>query len=244
MYDLAESPANQNQFFTQARALASESAARIVINEWYRISEVFCLSIAEFAGTLAAVTRQEAGDDRIRLEQAILVPMAIAAGEFGFGVHGVDGIHYNMFARLGRPLGIAPEDIRSCEPELQETRDLVHTIREAFRDHLGAAACIHVVEGSAFQIVVAFESFFVELEQSGEIILTDHDREYITLHLGIEKEHDAMATAMLDQLIRGQAATLQLRDKTRRIAEDFGRFWDALARRCAKAAKLQHVLSS
>lgn len=226
------SGAYRNRFFDNAstRRVDRQQLATIV-REWYPVTQAFCLGLLRYNALLSDLI-ETAPDvvSRTRIERACLVPVEIAAEEFGMGKHGVDGIHYQMFARLGEPLGISVGELQSHpRGTLPATRSLVDEIRSAFSSMLAGAACVRVVEGTAYNIVEAMDHMFGSATtDDGHRLFDERQMQYISLHLVIEKVHDEMSGSFIEDLVESDEDAEEFQDALVRIAGRFHRFWKAM----------------
>lgn len=224
--------AYNNSLFRIAAEDPSAINLRTIVQEWYPVTQAFCLGLIGYNALFAREVAFSEGGRRQALEEAFLVPLSIGAEEFGNGKFGSDGIHYRMFARLGEPLRIDLSELRARPyGSLPETRDLVKGIREAFSDLRKGAACIRVVEGTAYSIVEAMNYLFGSAKQEdGSPLFSRFQMEYITLHLEIEKEHDCIAGEFIGALCDTDEEKERVRTGIQEMCGLFGDFWEALAR--------------
>lgn len=223
--------AYQNRFFRRAGdAVAAEKICTLVRN-WFPITQAFCQGLTVYCAQLVEAIRRTDRERRCRLEAALLTPLAILAEEFGLGRHGVDGIHYRMFARLGEPLNMTLDALRNDGANrLAETRILVTGIEAAMQDVFAGAACIRVVEATAYNIVESFDKIFRFREgDDGSFLYSDHQLEYITLHLVLEKEHDSMSADFICTLRETDDDENRISAGIEHMCGLFGNYWEAMA---------------
>lgn len=242
MPEIGSTKAYNNTLFRLAGVRAGEADLARIVREWYPVTQAFCLGLMAYNSVLAAFLLRSRGAQREALEEAILVPIAIGAEEFGLGRSGAAGIHYRMFARLGEPLGISLDDLRMHSlGSLKATRRLAEGITESLNDPFLGAGCLRVVEATAYKIVEAMDYLFrAKKRPDGELLFSEYQLEYITLHLEIEKEHDALTTHFLESLCanEGERRTVEIGMTT--ICDLFGDFWEALAAYVFPAAAEMH----
>lgn len=222
-----------NNFFESARRAPAGADLAPLVREWYPVTEAFCLGLIDYTSVFAQAVRASSGIERDALEAAFLVPLSIGAEEFGLGKFGVHGIHYRMFARLGKPLGIELDALRRDDLDhLDETRSLVRTIRDSFESLLGGAACVRVVESTAYNIVEAMDHLCRAAKTlDGHPLYSEQDVEYVTLHLELEKEHDCLTEGFADACCRTEADREEVAERTADLCQAFGSYWDGLAAR-------------
>jgi len=222
--------AHHNRFFRKAGDIADAHQLRFVAMEWFPVTEAFCTGLLGYLGTLHSELRTSA-KRRTALEVAALTPIAIASEEFSGGRGGLGGMHYRMFARLGERLGLDIERLRRNPDErMPQTRALVHGIEESMQNVYLGAGCIRVVEGTAYDIVEAFDRAFRPEGANGrEITFTDYEREYITLHLVLEKEHDTMSDDFVEALCDTDEQRARVCEGIERMSRLFGDYWEAMA---------------
>jgi hypothetical protein len=227
MIDITGTRAYKNQFFTLAQRSPVLADLRAVICEWYPVTQAFCLNLQKYNALFAQEVLSSSGQRRKLLEEAMLTPIRIAAEEFGLGESGVGGIHYRMFARLAEPSGI---DIDYLENHplghLTQTADLVSGICKSFEDLYLGAACLRVVEGTAYEIVRAMQFIFAP---GCNRSYSDFQLEYITLHLVIEKEHDSISSDFLALLSENESEARKIECGIEKMCGLFGNFWESLS---------------
>lgn len=234
MNALKSTQAYKNSFFIHAEEHKEQAELRVLLHEWYPVTQAFCLSLPGYSGLFAnAISNASSLPEKTALEQAFLVVQEITAGEFGMGKRGVDGIHYRMFARLGEPLGITLDELQTHpDGQLPETQALVRGIRRSLGDLYHGAGCIRVVEGTAFNIVEAMDHLFKDrTREDGSPLFTEHQYEYITLHLWLEKEHDEITEDFMDKVVWNKATARRMEEGLTEMATLFGEYWEALSRR-------------
>lgn len=218
-----------NRFFDMAKR-ATPTNLELLVREWFPVTQAFCLGLWRYCALIAGQIDASEGDRRTTLERAMLTPAAIAAEEFGSGRHGLSGIHYRMFSRLGEPFGISLEELRNNEPQIEATKDLVAGINQSFNDLYLGAGCIRTVEASAYSIVEAMNYVFTRSDYAGiSDKLTSYELEYITLHLVIEKEHDDMTKDFIGFLAQEDEAIALINTSINNMDRLFGDFWDKLS---------------
>lgn len=231
MVDIKRSRAYSNSFFEKSKHGADRESVALFIQNWFPVTQEFCLALLGYTGCFAGEILRSSGSRRDALERAMLVPLAIGAGEFGIGRHDVNGIHYRMFARLGEPLGLTLEDLRRHpRGTIPETGRLVDGIEKALTDLYLGAGCLRVVEGTAYNIVDAMNRLFHPMKRSGgKPLYTEHQLEYITLHLELEKGHDSMANDFVEVLCDTLGHRARVNDGIKQMSELFGAYWEAMA---------------
>ncbi|MDT5061147.1 MAG: hypothetical protein QOH63_1606 [Acidobacteriota bacterium] len=232
MFELEGTKAYSNSFFEKSKSKNNYTRIDLVVREWFPITQAFCLSLPSYVALITKEIQENEGERRDALEQASLVPIAIGAGEFGFGTRGLNSIHYRMFARLGEPLGLNLNDLRQTpRGTLVETGLLVDAINETLSDLYFGAGCIRVVEGIAYNIVDAMNHLFRPMMRSNsEPLFTEHQLEYITLHLRLERDHDYMAGTFIETLGDTPEHQASIAAGVEKISHLFGNYWEALAR--------------
>jgi hypothetical protein len=224
------SQAYSNCFFEAAAVQFTPQDLRTFVREWYPVTQAFCLGLPGYTAVFAHAVLEATGERRSRLEEAIRVPAQICAEELGLEGKDAEGIHYRMFARLGDPLGLELEDLRlESDGTIKETRALVSGIRECLQDLYLGAGCIRVVEATAYNIVQAMDRVFRPLCQaSGDSLYADYQLEYISLHLVIEKEHDAMTQDFL-AFAETDEERARIHEGAQRMSILLGDYWEKLA---------------
>jgi hypothetical protein len=240
MIDVRQTAAYRNQFFERASEGTDVEGLRELCLEWYPITQAFCVALPGYVGVFASEAARAEGAARDALEEAFLAPLAIAAGEFGMGLHGTDGIHYRMFARLAGPLGIPLSELRQRpRGTLPQTARLVDAIRDSLTDLYRGAGCIRVVEGTAYNIVEAMDRLFrPHVGLDSRPAFSEHEMEYITLHLELEKEHDCMAADFVDVLCDDPEQAERVDAAIVELANLFSEYWEAVAERVYSPAAL------
>lgn len=232
MTDILATRACRNEFLDSAGPSISERGLRRIVEEWFPVTFAFCTGVVRYAGLLSDRVYHGDPEARDQSEAALLMPLEVATAEFGFGQYGPLGIHYRMFARLGEPLGLGMEDLlANRRGHLPETANLVDTIRGSFDSFVPGAACLRVVEGSAFTIVDMMDRVFThQAAVDGGPRFSDYQLEYIKLHIVLEKEHDIQSENFYSELVNSSQDGAELDREVVRISESFGKYWDALAR--------------
>ena len=228
MIDIKPTGAFNNSFFRACRNMPERGVLSRLLPEWYAVTQAFCMGMQTYnALFVSEVLHCDEGPRRDALESAMLVSIAIGAGEFGMGRHGLDGIHYRMFARLGEPLGITLGDLRSHPVgTLPNTKRLVEGIRVALSDIYLGAGCVRVVEATAYQIVEAMDSLF---RASREPHFGGDHLQYISLHLELEKEHDSLADSFVALLGDTPERTVRIADGIQMLCGLFTDYWESVA---------------
>lgn len=232
MTDILATRACRNGFLGSAGPSIDVDGLRRIVEEWFPVTFAFCTGVVRYAGLLSDRVYYGSQEARDQSEVALLMPLQVAAAEFGFGQHGSLGIHYRMFARLGEPLGLGMEDLlANRRGRLPETANLVDTIRSSFDSFVPGAACLRVVEGSAFTIVDMMDRVFAHQSTAdGTPLFSDRQLEYIKLHIVLEKEHDIQSESFCSDLVKSSQDGPELDREVVRISDAFGKYWDALAR--------------
>ena len=217
-------------FFQRSRRGDRVTSLEPLIREWFPVTRAFCLAVQRYTGVLAEECWKESGRRRDELENALLEAVSISAGELGCGIHGIRGIHYHMFARLGERLGISLDELEKRPTgDLPETRSLIADIREAMQDPYKGAGCLRVVEGTAFNIVEAMDFLFRQgHDETGKPLFQAGEREYIDLHLELEKEHDEMTSKFVRLLSNTTERAQTIEASVETIGLRFAEFWRAL----------------
>ncbi len=231
MVDLFQSKAYTNSFFEKSKNYGKHLRIDVIVKEWFPVTQAFCLALPSYTGLLTKQILASEGERRNILEEATLISLAIGSGEFSFGTHGLDGIHYRMFARLGEVLGLSLDDLRRHpRGTLVETGILVDAIQETLKDLYLGAGCIRVVEGTAYNIVDAMDRIFHPMKRlDGGPLFTEHQLEYITLHLKLEKDHNRMATDFANALCEMPEHRTTVDAGVEKMSKLFGNYWEALA---------------
>lgn len=229
--DIKNSCAYSNSFFTDADENVSPKALQMILKNWFPITQIFALNLPRYTALFAEEIRETSGRRRDALEKAMLIPLAICAGEYGIGMS-TPGIHYRMFARLADPLGLTIDDLRqNTHGTMPETARLVDAIENALNDLCQGAGCIRVVEGTAYNIVEAMDKIFRPMKQTnGTSLFNDFQMEYITLHLEIEKEHDTMSADLIEALCYEPARRARVENGIKELSVLFGDYWEAMAK--------------
>jgi hypothetical protein len=240
---IRSSGAHENSMFRLAVEAPEAVDLRIIVREWYPVTQSFCLGLLTYNALFAREVSRSKRERRRALEEALLAPLEIGSGEFGMGKFGGEGIHYRMFARLGEPLGIELDELQATPyGTLPETRALVDGIETSFSDLYRGAACIRVVEGTAYSIVEAMDRFFSRAtKENGKPLFSEYQTEYISLHLEIEKGHDCLATDFTKLLCETEEQEGQLRGGIRKMCSLFGGYWEALASAASNVGVLRHA---
>lgn len=231
MINITQTWAYWNAFFEKSNHPIDFKGISLLVKEWFPVTQAFCLGLPGYISIIAKEIMGSAGRRREALEKAILVPLVISGGELGMGVSGVNGFHYRMFARLGGPLGLKLDDLHQCpRGTLAETGMLVDGIRETLSDLYLGAGCIRVVEGTAYKIVEAMDRLLRPMKQpNGELLYTEDQLEYITLHLELEKEHDPMAADFIEALCGTPEQRTKVDAGIDQMCQLFGDFWERMA---------------
>lgn len=231
MISIVNTEAFNNRFFELSTRGININQAIVFIKEWYPVTEAFCLGLPSYVGLFADHILAADEERRDALEQAMLIPVAISSVELGGGGTGVQDIHFRMFARLGEPLGLTRNGLRShARHPHPVTRQLVAGIRDSLADICKGAGCIRVVEGTAFRIVETMNALFRSvLSTNGVPVFSERDLEYITLHLEIEKGHDSMAADLISLLCATREEQEQVEDEISTMCRLFGEYWKTLA---------------
>lgn len=242
--DYRQTGAFENAFFAASRNGDCVSSPETIVLEWFPVTQAFCQGICKYLGVFLSAIQAGPPSRRDRLEEAFLVPLQIASEEFGSGQHGVSGIHYRMFARLGEPLGIDPQALMAHpRGSLAATARLVDGIGNAFGELYIGASCIRVVEGTAYNIVEAMDHVFRRLEtRDGRPMYSEDQLEYVTLHLEIEKEHDSMSSNFIDMLCDAPGLMDRVNEGVGLMSRLFADYWEAMADAVFQADKKVQVL--
>lgn len=225
------STAFANRFFEVANPLISVESTIAFIRNWFPITRAFALALPAYTALMAERLKHARGADREALEAGMIVPLAICAGEYGVAMPS-PGIHYLLFAELAEPFGVSVEDLldtpRGTTPE---TAALVDAVEDSLRDLAKGAACIRVVEKTAFNIVYAMNKIFRPLRAAdGKPLLSKEQMAYISMHLVIEKVHEKITVDFVDLLRRQDSAFAARMDREiERLCGMFGEFWEAQA---------------
>jgi hypothetical protein len=232
MIDITQTSAYQNVFFERSENHLGVADTVFFIREWFPVTQAFCLASLGYISLFAREIMSSEENRRDLLEKAILVPIAIGFGEFEKGEGDVRGIHYRMFARLGEPVGLTIKELRHHpHGTLIETGRLVDGIRETLGDLLLGAGCIRVVEATAYNIVNAMDRLFRPMKrQDGSPVYSEHDLEYISLHLQREKEHSFMAESFVEGLCETPENKERVDVGIEQMCKLFGDYWEAMAR--------------
>lgn len=229
--DIKSSAAYTNSFFTEADENISSDEIRFILKNWFPVTQIFALSLPRYTALFAEEIRETSGRRRDALEKAMLIPLAICAGEYGIGMP-MPGIHYRMFTRLGEPLGLTIDDLRQvARGTMPETARLVDGVEQALGDLCRGAGCIRVVEGTAYNIVEAMDKIFRPMKRAdGSHLFNDHQMKYITLHLEIEKEHDTMSADLIEALCHEPSRCARVEEGIQELCVLFGDYWEAMAK--------------
>jgi len=227
---IVESRAFENEFFRLARTTQFKPDLSFAIREWFLGTRVYCHGLAQYAGMLSRLVMNSPWEEHARLEDAFVVPLHLAAEEFSMGLRGGAGAHYRLFARIGEPLGLHLNDLRSITAgTLPETRALVSGIEGMFRDIYRGAGCIRVFELVGLKICEAFGNVCRRGVQFNWFEFTKYHFEYVDIHLKAEPQHNDLAVGFIEALCDTTHKQAEMLGAVRELCDLLGDFWDAVA---------------
>jgi hypothetical protein len=232
MREIIQSRAYSNQFFQLACSHQVKPDLGFAIREWFLGTRTYCLGLAHYAGMLSREVINRPWEEQARLEDAFVVPLHLAAEEFSMGLRGGAGAHYRLFARIGEPLGIDLDSLRSISAgSLPETRALVDSIDEMFHDVYRGAGCLRVFELVGLKICEAFGNICTRGIESNWFDFNEYHLEYVDIHLRAEPEHNDLAVRFIEALCDTPEKEATVTDAVRELCATIGDFWDAVAER-------------